>query len=55
MLGDGIVVAGPNELDIVERLELSRDGRAVIAGEIPGLNFEVRLQLRVGFRGILGM
>ena len=55
MLGNGIVVAGPDELYVVEGFELSRDGRTLIGGEIPGLNFQVRLQLCVGFRGILGM
>ena len=55
MLVDGIVVAGPDELYVVERFELGRNGRALIGGEIPGVNFQVRLQLCVGFRGILGM
>jgi len=55
MLGDGIVVAGPDELYVVEGFELRRDGWTLIGREIPSLNFQVRLQLCVGFRGLLGM
>ena len=49
MLRNRIVVAGPNELYVVEGFKLGSDGRALIGGEIPGLNFQVRLQLLVGF------
>ena len=46
---------GPDEFYVVERFELSRDSRALIGGGIPAVNFQIRLQPCVGFRGILGM
>ena len=50
MLGNGIVVAWPYELYVVEGFELGRDGRTLIGREIPGLNFQLWLQFSVRFR-----